>query len=331
MKGEGNQLDFGARVYDPRIGRFFSKDPLEANYPWQSTYVFAGNNPIKLVDVEGKGPGDNTKLYTNTTAAEQIANGGFNSSTYGKYSRYNWFSTAANQSNTGRANSGVTFGVEGIDVKSASIISKEQTSLWEAQALQDMGYTNETFTALKGKERSAVRSEVLGRMYSKVGEYLNANNKDVYFLERDGTYAVSDNYVNYHGRITEVSGPGATELLNKFSRPSLNGESAAALKAFGEANRTIKWGGRAMLAVAVAADVYEIYQSKDIYKTINKKVGGWSGAISAGAFGAEWGSVAGPWGTALGGVLFGAAGYIMGEETTSQVQDYIFSKGVNVK
>jgi len=43
------------------------------------------------------------------------------------------------------------------------------------------------------------------------------------------------------------------------------------------------------------------------------------------------GAVAGPWGAALGGVLFGGAGYIIGEKTTEAVHDSIFSKTVNAK
>ena len=53
MKGFGNEQDYGMRIYDPRIGRFFSEDPLTKKYPWYTPYQFAGNKPIKYVDVDG--------------------------------------------------------------------------------------------------------------------------------------------------------------------------------------------------------------------------------------------------------------------------------------
>jgi RHS repeat-associated protein len=52
--GEGNAYDFGARIYDPRISRWLSTEPLQDKYPMYSPYIFAGNNPITFVDVDGK-------------------------------------------------------------------------------------------------------------------------------------------------------------------------------------------------------------------------------------------------------------------------------------
>jgi RHS repeat-associated protein len=54
VKGVGNSLDFGARIYDSRLGRFLSLDPLAGKFPWQSPYIFAGNNPIFFIDENGE-------------------------------------------------------------------------------------------------------------------------------------------------------------------------------------------------------------------------------------------------------------------------------------
>src|SRR5262245_37925769 len=53
IKGEGNQQDYGMRIYDPRLGRFLSKDPISSNYPELSTYQFASNRPISAIDLDG--------------------------------------------------------------------------------------------------------------------------------------------------------------------------------------------------------------------------------------------------------------------------------------
>lgn len=54
VKGEKNSYDFGARFHDPRVGRWLSRDPLEAKYPSVSPYVFSLNTPIAAHDPDGK-------------------------------------------------------------------------------------------------------------------------------------------------------------------------------------------------------------------------------------------------------------------------------------
>ncbi|MCX6232781.1 MAG: RHS repeat-associated core domain-containing protein [Bacteroidetes bacterium] len=56
VKGTGNSLDFGARIYDPRIGRWLSVDPLAKKFPEESPFLYAGNNPIFLTDPDGMEP-----------------------------------------------------------------------------------------------------------------------------------------------------------------------------------------------------------------------------------------------------------------------------------
>jgi RHS repeat-associated protein len=51
--GEGNSLNYKYRMHDPRIGRFFARDPLEKSYPWNSPYAFSENRVIDGVELEG--------------------------------------------------------------------------------------------------------------------------------------------------------------------------------------------------------------------------------------------------------------------------------------
>jgi len=56
IKGEGNSYDFGARIYDPRSGRWLSVDPLASKYPQWSPYSAMANNPIMFFDADGREP-----------------------------------------------------------------------------------------------------------------------------------------------------------------------------------------------------------------------------------------------------------------------------------
>ncbi|RXK85907.1 RHS repeat domain-containing protein [Filimonas effusa] len=53
IKGDGNQQDYGMRIYDPRLGRFLSVDPLMSKYPELTPYQFASNTPLQAVDLDG--------------------------------------------------------------------------------------------------------------------------------------------------------------------------------------------------------------------------------------------------------------------------------------
>ena len=49
-------IDYGARHYDPAIGRWLSVDPLAEKYSSISPYAFCGNNPVNFVDLDGRIP-----------------------------------------------------------------------------------------------------------------------------------------------------------------------------------------------------------------------------------------------------------------------------------
>lgn len=41
-------------MYDPRVGRWMSRDPFEGKYPTMSTYGFVANSPVMFIDPNGK-------------------------------------------------------------------------------------------------------------------------------------------------------------------------------------------------------------------------------------------------------------------------------------
>lgn len=48
-----NRVNFGARVYNPTIGRWDKVDPLAEQAPEYTPYRFAFNNPLRLTDPNG--------------------------------------------------------------------------------------------------------------------------------------------------------------------------------------------------------------------------------------------------------------------------------------
>jgi RHS repeat-associated protein len=61
-KGIGNQQDYGMRIYDPRIAKFLSVDPLSTSYAFNGPYNFAEGNPISNVDLDGQEAKNSTSV-----------------------------------------------------------------------------------------------------------------------------------------------------------------------------------------------------------------------------------------------------------------------------
>lgn len=57
-----NRVNFGARVYNPTIGRFDRVDPLAEIMPQISVYAYNYNNPVKFIDPDGLMPIDSNGI-----------------------------------------------------------------------------------------------------------------------------------------------------------------------------------------------------------------------------------------------------------------------------
>jgi RHS repeat-associated protein len=65
-------IAFEARIYDSRLGRFFSTDPRELEYTWQSTYVYFKNCPTSIIDLLGEGGSNPGKIVLKGEGATQF-------------------------------------------------------------------------------------------------------------------------------------------------------------------------------------------------------------------------------------------------------------------
>jgi len=75
--------DYGARMYDPSIGRFITQDAFSEKYYESNPYHYVLNNPINIIDING----DSTYVIANENGTYSVSGGELDSGDKGIYLR----------------------------------------------------------------------------------------------------------------------------------------------------------------------------------------------------------------------------------------------------
>jgi len=156
--GDANAYDFGARLYDPRLGRWLAVDPLAGKFSHLSPYNYTSNNPIYYVDVDGrdiwigfeatqgKSAGHTTIMYTTYEKVQVTVNGVEKT----LYRKTGMAITEHNQYN-----------INSDDKKASDYQNWESSSLQETGMLQRLGNSQDTRVKIK----TATGIQVEGETY----------------------------------------------------------------------------------------------------------------------------------------------------------------------
>ena len=179
------------------------------------------------------------------------------------------------------------------------------------------------------------------RMWDRVGERVRASTSKVgevvlkegsMFSKTPGKFAVVADPAK-----VQVRG-GIPKLMESLSKQGISAEPviveaaeamAKKLKWAGRVRGVFYYGGRVLIVVAIAADVFKIYYAENKPKAVIQSAGGWAAATAAGAAFAAWftpADTAGPLAWAVHGVgtlVAGGIGYWVGSEVTRTIYELV--------
>ena len=169
--GVGTSYDFGARLYDPRVSRWLSLDPLARKYPGFSPYVFVANNPLLFIDYDGKDYGVYINHTTKTIIIKQTIYSAKEHSAEASSAAMSWNNLSGKfEYVVGSGDQAVIYSVSfELSVTETESWSDRDEAYFEDKSGEANTYRNVHSGTLGGDKGQAATNPALGRGKSEIG------------------------------------------------------------------------------------------------------------------------------------------------------------------
>jgi len=234
----GSHLNFGARIYDSRVGRWLSVDPSFSSYPDISPFAYTGNNPILFIDKDGRDYG----VYVNhddrtiiIRATIYTTKGDDKSHEEAMHITNFWNAESGNfEYKVGKGDDAITYSVSiNVDVVEtdnpqaemtkdrATFISDEEKTTPDASSNSLEVLSDENFEVKETYDESGnLETRRQARGYTKDGAIMEVHEEDV--GSNEGPHEMGHVLgISHSRRLMNPTSYGSTKVIRKHIKSSL--------------------------------------------------------------------------------------------------------------